>query len=276
MLYFEFQQLYGFLIETTHIPNWLFYPNCVTKPPFSIISTFQLIAQYFCSFLMMSNSDYETAQQTIRSKVRFADQARPSKAPQNTTTPSTPGMDKTHVTITPSSDDLYTDTFNFSLSKIYSRILMESLTSKVAILKEVKDSINTSNEKRCRQISPCIHSYGKDFHLKNGCVCVDDRIAFRNSNKDAYIEAIHAAHTGSWGMTGMPVHAWWPYMHRDLLSKTAKCNPCVKIGQNLKSINSSSKWAPFKLCKVPNEDIQLDFGGPIYNEKNQEVYFLHV
>ena len=29
-----------------------------------------------------------------------------------------------------------------------------------------------------------------------------------------------------------------------------------------------------KLCKVPNEEIQIDFGGPIYNKKNQEVYFL--
>ena len=29
-----------------------------------------------------------------------------------------------------------------------------------------------------------------------------------------------------------------------------------------------------KLCKVPNEKIQIDFGGPIYNEKSQEIYFL--
>ena len=28
------------------------------------------------------------------------------------------------------------------------------------------------------------------------------------------------------------------------------------------------------MCKVPNEEVQIDFGGPIYNEKNQEVYFL--
>ena len=32
--------------------------------------------------------------------------------------------------------------------------------------------------------------------------------------------------------------------------------------------------APLKLCKVPNEEVQIDFGGPIHIEKNQEVYFL--
>ena len=28
------------------------------------------------------------------------------------------------------------------------------------------------------------------------------------------------------------------------------------------------------MCKVPKKEIQIDFGGPIYNEKNQEVCFL--
>ena len=56
-------------------------------------------------------------------------------------------------------------------------------------------------------------------------------------------------------------------MHRDIATKTAKCNPCVKIGKKLKSIIPANKWAPLKLCKVPNEEIQIDFGGSIYNEK---------
>ena len=30
-------------------------------------------------------------------------------------------------------------------------------------------------------------------------------------------------------MTDTATHAWWPYMHRDIVTKTAKCNPCVKI-----------------------------------------------
>ena len=63
-------------------------------------------------------------------------------------------------------------------------------------------------------------------------------------------------------------------MHRDIAKKTAKCNSCVKIGKNINSIIPAKKWAPLMLCKVPKEEIQIDFGGPIYNEKNQEIYFL--
>ena len=75
-------------------------------------------------------------------------------------------------------------------------------------------------------------------------------------------------------MTDMATHAWWQFMHWDIISKTAKCNPCVKIRKNLKSIIPANKCATLKFCKVPNEEIQIDSGGPIYNEKNQEVYFL--
>ena len=106
---------------------------------------------------------------------------------------------------------------------------MASLTTKDAILKEIRECILTDNEDRCKQISPYIHSFWKDLSVKNGCVCIDDRIALPHAIKDAYVDAIHATHPGTWGMTDMATHAWWPYMHRDLATKTAKCNPCVKI-----------------------------------------------
>ena len=226
-----------------------------------------------------SNSDAETLlqiKQSTPSKVRFADKAGPSTAPAAPSTPVTPNRDTTTVT-SPSVDNLYLDTFNFAISKIFSSTLMTCFTTKDAILKEIRDCILTENEDRCKQISPFIHSFWKDLHVKNGCVCIDDRIALPHAIKDAYVEAIHATHPRTWGMTDITSHAWWPYMHRDIVTKTAKCNPCVKIGINLKSIIPAIKWAPLKLCKVPNEEIQIDFGGPIYNEKKTKRYtFWHV
>ena len=80
-------------------------------------------------------------------------------------------------------------------------------------------------------------------------MCIDDRITIPNSIRDAYVEAIHATHPGSWGMTDMATHAWWKYMNRDIITKTAKRNPFVKIGKNLKSIIPASKWAPSKILQ---------------------------
>ena len=121
---------------------------------------------------MMSNSDEETlmqVKQSTPSKVRFADEAGPSMAPAVQATPSTPNTDTTTVAST-STDDLYTDAFNFALSKIFPSTLMASLTTKDSILKEKRHCILTENEDRCKQISPYIYSFWKDLHVKNGCV----------------------------------------------------------------------------------------------------------
>ena len=112
------------------------------------------------------------------------------------------------------------------------------------------------------------------MHVKNGCVCIDDSIAIPHSIKEAYVEAIHATHPGSWGMTDMETHAWWPCMHRDIISKTAKCNPCVKIGKNLKSINPANKWAPINYAKYQMKKFKLTLADPFIMKKNHEVYFL--
>ena len=265
-------------IETANFPHSLFALNRPTDQLLSQLINFQRIAKKFKTVYMMShsNSDEETLlqiKQSTPSKVIFADEAGPSTSPAVPATPVTPNTDTTTV-MSASVDNLYLDTFNFTLSKIFSSTLMASFTTKDAILKELRDCISTENEDRCKQISPYIHSFWKDFHVKNGCVCIDDRITLPHAIKDAYVESIHATHPGTWGMTDMATHAWWPYIHRDIITKTAKCNPCVKLGKNLKSIIPANKWAPLKLCKVPNEEIQIDFGGPIYNEKNQEIYFL--
>ena len=255
--------------------NSLFALNHITDQLDKEFKKFQRIANSFNNVLMMSHSDEETLTQlkhSTPSKVRFANEAGPSTAPSVPATTSTPKTDTTTVT-SPSTDDLHTDAFNFAFSEMFSSTLMASLTSKDAILKEIRDPVLTDNEDRCRRTSPYIQSFWKNLHVKNGCVCTDDRIAIPNSIKDAYVEAIHAI-SSEFGMVDMATHVWWPYMHRDIITKTAKCKPYVQIGKKSNYIIPSSKWAPLKLCKVPNEEIQFDFVGNIYNEKNQEVYFL--
>ena len=265
-------------IETTNIPHSLFALNRPTEQSLSNLNHFQRIATKFKNVYMMSQSHSDdetlmTVKQSTPSRVRFAE-AGPSTVQAAPVTPITPTTDKTATS--PPVDDLYLDSFNFALSKIFSSSLMASLTTKDAILKEIGDCILTDNEDRCRQISPYINSFWKNLHVKNGCVCIDDRIALPHAIKDAYVDAIHATHPGTWGMTEMATHAWWPYMHRDIATKTAKCNPCVKIGKNLKPIIPAKNWAPLKLCKVPNEEIQIDFGGPIYMKKIKRLIFWRV
>ena len=63
-------------------------------------------------------------------------------------------------------------------------------------------------------------------------------------------------------------------MHREILNKAAQCKPCTDFGKNLKPVVSASKLQPFLNFSEPNEEIHIDFGGPISNEKDQDIHFL--
>ena len=175
---------------------------------------------------------------------------------------------------TPLTPSPHVPTFDYIVSKIFSKSLIASLTSKDAVLKEVRDCILTNNEARLKAINPYIHSYWRDLHVRSGCVCIDEKVAIPNELREALTDDIHASHPGTWGMICMATHCWWPYMHRELIVKATECKPCTAIGKNLKSVIPAKQFTPHIPCVEPNQEIQIDFGGPIFDEKNNEVYFL--
>ena len=148
------------------------------------------------------------------------------------------------------------------------------LTSKDAVLKEVRDCILQNDAQRCKEVNPYLFSYWRDLYGRSGCVCVEERVAIPHSIQDAVLESLHLTHPGSWGIITLGQYAFWPYMHREILKKTAQCKPCTDIGKNLKSLVPASKWKPLVNCSEPNEEIQIDFGGPITNEKDQIIHCL--
>ena len=63
-------------------------------------------------------------------------------------------------------------------------------------------------------------------------------------------------------------------MNRDLLVRAIESKSCTAIGKNLTSIIPANKFQVHKPCIVPNQEIQIDFTGPINNERDHEIYIL--
>ena len=61
-------------------------------------------------------------------------------------------------------------------------------------------------------------------------------------------------------------------MHREL--KATECKTCTVIGKNLKSVIPAKQYYPHISCVEPNQEVQIDFGGSIFDEKGNENYFL--
>ena len=75
-------------------------------------------------------------------------------------------------------------------------------------------------------------------------------------------------------MLSLGQNIWWPNIRRDILSKDNECKICTEIGNIIKPVISHSNRSPLPICIEPIEEIQIDFGAPIINEKGKEQYFL--
>ena len=164
--------------------------------------------------------------------------------------------------------------FENNLTQVITKGFLAVLTSKDAVLIEVRDCILQNDPQRCREVNPYLFSYWRDLHVRCGCVCVDERVAIPHSIQDAVLESLHLIQPGSWGMITFGQYAFWPYMHREILNKAAQCKPCTDIGKNLKPVVPASKWKPLLNCSEPNDEIQVELGGPIMKEKDQDINFL--
>ena len=166
------------------------------------------------------------------------------------------------------------EVFENNLTQLFTKGFLAVRTSKDAVLKEVRDCILQNDPQRCKGVYPYWFSYWRDLQVRSGCVCVDERVAIPHSIQDAVLVSLHLTQPGSWGMITLEQYAFWPYMHREILSKAAQCKPCTDIGKNLKPVVPVSKWKPLLNCSEPNEVIQIDFGDPNTNETNQDNHFL--
>ena len=245
-------------------------------------------------FVLIQPTNYSTVNKQNKSihsnkSVNYISKMSKAKAPRSKSTPtkarvtfsdtnpSTPGTITTSNTETPTGsmieetdDMLFTETLN----KVFSKKFLAILTGKAAILKEVRDCVIRNDPDRLQEITPYLFSYCQDLSVKHGCVCLDERIAIPKSIKDEVLEDIHSTHPGSFAMLSLAQNIWWPYIHRDILAKASECKACTEIGKNLKSVISHRKWSPLPKCIEPNDEIQIDFGGPILNEKGTEQYFI--
>ena len=67
---------------------------------------------------------------------------------------------------------------------------------------------------------------------------------------------------------------WFPHIHRTIKLRAENSKQCTDQGKNLKPIIPKSDLGKLPKLLEPNQEIQLDFAGPMPNESNNETYIL--
>ena len=63
-------------------------------------------------------------------------------------------------------------------------------------------------------------------------------------------------------------------MHRHIVQLSKDCPQCTKFGKNLKANTSFNSTKPLPLLSGPNEELQLDYVGPLLDSDGNNIYIL--
>ena len=89
------------------------------------------------------------------------------------------------------------------------------------------------------------------------------------------LDSLHLTHPGSAAVLDLSNYVWFPHMHRAIVQMAQNCKHCTEQGKHLKPIIGKKKHS-FQVEPVvePNEEVQLDFAGPLPDELNRDAYIL--
>ena len=87
----------------------------------------------------------------------------------------------------------------------------------------------------------------QDFHVKDGCLWMDERLVNPNTLQAAANNRLHYHQHGKSNMYEVARDIWYPYMFRSLATISGNYQECTLAGKNLKNIRSMG-------CRVVGPD----------------------
>ena len=110
--------------------------------------------------------------------------------------------------------------------------------------------------------------------IRFGLLFYNDKIVIPENMRSTIIAMLHQGHTSTTKMDQLAEAFWWPGMHREIQEKAETCPSCRAAGKNIITQIPSPEKKNLENLTEPNQEIQLDFAGPIKSKTRGDVYIL--
>ena len=107
----------------------------------------------------------------------------------------------------------------------------------------------------------------KKLSSKFGVVFIEDKIIVPKNLRATVISLLHKGHPAINKSALAAQHFWWQRMTEAIQKKCESCLPCKMSSKNIKPNISNTEKNSLPPLNNPNEEIQLDFIGPITERK---------
>ena len=85
---------------------------------------------------------------------------------------------------------------------------------------------------------------------------------------------LHQGHTSATKMDQLAAAFCWLGIYQEIREKAENCPNCRASGKNLTTQLPSSEKNKLEILSEPNQEIQMDFAGPIKSKTRGNVYIL--
>ena len=92
--------------------------------------------------------------------------------------------------------------------------------------------------------------------------------------RQTLVDLLHLRHPGQGGKLEAAKNVCYPYLHRHIVATAQNCKECRQKSKNQKVISGNTHFTPSDAAVELNEEIQLDFLGPLPDENFKHVYIL--
>ena len=107
-----------------------------------------------------------------------------------------------------------------------------------------------------------------------GLLFYNDKIVIPKNMRTTVIAMLHHRHTSPGKMEQLAGAFWWPGMNREVHEKAKPCSSCRAAGKSIITRIPSTEKNNLEISTEPNQEIQLDFAGPIKSKTRGDVYIL--
>ena len=126
-----------------------------------------------------------------------------------------------------------------------------------------------------KQVTKYYYNIRRDLAISpSGCLLLDGKLVIPYQLQNTIVNTVHRTHPGQVGMLRLANLIWFPHIQRTIKLRAENCKQCTDQGKNLKSLFPKSDLGCLPKLLEPNQEIQLDYAGPIPNESNNDTYIL--
>ena len=113
--------------------------------------------------------------------------------------------------------------------------------------------------------------YRSHLTTRFGLLFYNAKIVVPEAMRTTVIAMLHQGHPSTTKMDRSAEAFLWPGLHREIREKSENCPSCTASGKNLKTQLPSTERNKLDILFEPNQEIQLDFAGPIKSKTRGNV-----